>query len=844
VPYSFGQFLNIDLGVDPSMAFNLGFFFCGTSIDNCGRNSSTMFRNYIKTALRNITNQKGSTFINIAGLTLGITCSLVLFLMVKHLSSFDNYHSKRDRIYRIITESQGNDGKNYTPGVPPVFPDAFREDFHEAEEVTYTSYRSGALILIPQRSGEFRKYEEEVGVVFAQPNFFKIFDRPLISGSADKGLDDPNEAIIAKTLAEKYFGREDVIGEVIRYDTMEYKITAVMEDFPANTDFPFNLMLSYATIKKQKDKDGWGSIWSDEQCYILLKEGKTIDEINARLPAFVTKYIGKENYSKQAFIPQPLAEMHFDDRLETYTYSTAPKPMLVTLGIIAAFLIITACINFINLTTAEAIKRSKEVGIRKTLGSTRLQLIAQFLGETTLVTTLSMLVSLGLAQVALSIMNNFLELKLALNFSSDTFLWLFIIAVTTIVSLLSGLYPAFVISGFKPALALKNQINNRNSSGYNLRRALVVFQFVISQLLIIGTIVIVTQMEYFQKKELGFRKDAVLLIPIPVQEVPTSGDGTSKMRVLREETSRLAGVETASLSSTPPSSGSVSGTRFYMEGETEEQGKGAQVKQVDGNYLDLYDIKIIAGLNIADLDTATGFVVNEELVRATGFKSPHDILGKHLLMWGKDLPVVGVVQDFHTVSLRDPIKPTVLMNRIRGYETLSVKVNPVHIQEVISEIKTRWEDAYPEHLFSYEFMDEHIREFYEGEKKMSILLSVFTSIAIFIGCLGLFGLATFMANQKTKEIGVRKVLGASVESIIMLFSKEFVMLIVIGFALAAPLAWLAMNAWLEEFAYKITIGPLVFVVGLGVTLIIAIVTVGYRSFKAAVRNPVKSLRYE
>jgi ABC-type antimicrobial peptide transport system permease subunit len=281
-----------------------------------------------------------------------------------------------------------------------------------------------------------------------------------------------------------------------------------------------------------------------------------------------------------------------------------------------------------------------------------------------------------------------------------------------------------------------------------------------------------------------------------------------------------------------------------MEGETEEQGKGAQVKQVDGNYLDLYDIKIIAGLNIADLDTATGFVVNEELVRATGFKSPHDILGKHLLMWGKDLPVVGVVQDFHTVSLRDPIKPTVLMNRIRGYETLSVKVNPVHIQEVISEIKTRWEDAYPEHLFSYEFMDEHIREFYEGEKKMSILLSVFTSIAIFIGCLGLFGLATFMANQKTKEIGVRKVLGASVESIIMLFSKEFVMLIVIGFALAAPLAWLAMNAWLEEFAYKITIGPLVFVVGLGVTLIIAIVTVGYRSFKAAVRNPVKSLRYE
>jgi ABC-type antimicrobial peptide transport system permease subunit len=303
-------------------------------------------------------------------------------------------------------------------------------------------------------------------------------------------------------------------------------------------------------------------------------------------------------------------------------------------------------------------------------------------------------------------------------------------------------------------------------------------------------------------------------------------------------------VEQASLSSTPPSSSSVSGTGFLMEGEADDQRKETQVKQIDGNYLDLYNINLVAGTGITDGDTATGFLVNEQLVKAAGFDSPHDIIGKRLRMWGRVLPVVGVVQNFHTVSLRQPIKPTVMMNRIRGYETLSIKVNPTQIQDIIATIKPKWEGAYPEHLFDYQFLDDHIREFYEGEERMSILLSVFTSIAIFIGCLGLFGLATFMANQKTKEIGVRKVLGATVESIVMLFSKEFVKLIIVGFVFAAPLAWFVMNAWLEDFAYKITIGPGVFIIGFCITMLIAVLTVGYKSFKAAIRNPVRSLRYE
>lgn len=802
-----------------------------------------MFKNYFKTAVRNLFRDKGSSLLNIAGLTLGITGSLILFLLIKHLATFDDYHKNRDRIYRVVTEMDGNNERFYTAGVPPVLADAFRQDFSEAEEVTFTAYRSGVLIKVPQRNGEAKRFQEEAGVVFAESNFFRIFDRPMYMGDAASALDEPNEAVISKALAKRYFGREDVIGEVVKLDTLDFKISGVMEDFPVNTDFPFNLMLSYASIKKNRDAEGWGSIWSDEQCYILLKENESVDKVKARLGAFAEKYLGRENYNNEAFALQPLREIHFDDRFSNFNYRTAPRQMLVALGVIALFLIVTACINFINLTTAEAVKRSKEVGIRKSLGSTRGQLTLQFLGETTMVTMFAMLLALGLTQMALSLLNPYLELPLALNFSGDVLLWVFVGGVTAVVALLSGLYPSLVLSAFRPALALKNQIANRSSSGFNLRRSLVVVQFVISQFFIMGTIILLSQMNYFQSRELGFQKDAVLIMPIPNGAAPDSKDA-SKMRTLRQEIMEIPGVGNASLGSTPPSSGSVSSTGFHFDGEDESKNKGAQIKQVDGNYIVLYGIDLVAGKNIEDYDTARGFLVNEELVRMAGFQEPAEILGKTIHFWGKALPVVGVVRDFNTVSLRDPIEPTILMNRMSGYHTLSVKVNQRNFKEIVAGIQARWEAAYPEHVFEYEFLDENIRSFYEGEQKMSVLLTMFTSMAIFIGCLGLFGLATFMANQKTKEIGVRKALGASVESIVLLFSREYVKLILIGFVLAAPAVWFVMNKWLENFAYKITIGPLVFVAGFLVTLLIAVITVGYRSFKAAIVNPIESLRYE
>ena len=802
-----------------------------------------MFRNYLKTALRNLRREKGSTLLNLLGLTLVISASLVLFLLVRYHNSFDTFHAKGDRVYRVNTTSRGNNGDDFTSGVPSVLPEAFRLDFPEAEEVTFTSYRNGGLITIRQGDQEPKRYSEERGISFIQPNFFNVFDRKVLSGNLDKALDEPNEAVLARSWALKYFGKEEALGEVFQFDNRDYKVTAIVEDPPANTDLPFSVMLSYATVKKELDDHGWNSIWSDEHCYFLLREGASVAAIEKRIPDFVKKYQGNDNRDNRSYIIQPLRELHFDDRFGNYNYNTVSRQMLLALTVIAAFLIITACINFINLSTAEAVKRSKEVGIRKSLGSTRRQLVLQFLGETTLVTVAAASLALALAQLSLGLLNGFLDLHLSIS-PTDIALWSFLLGVVAVVSIVSGLYPSMVVSSFSPVLALKNKMGNRGSSGFYLRRGLVVLQFFISQFLVIATLVLITQMNYFRNKDLGFRKDAIITIPIPVSEVPSPRDSirSSKMRTVRDEVMRLPGVEMASLCNTPPSSGSVSGTGFNMEGK--EDFYETQVKTIDSHYLDLFGMALVAGNNLQDLDTAQGFLVNEKLSALTGHANPQEIIGKRIRMWGKNLPVVGVVKDFHTVSLHTPIEATILLNRIRNYRSLSVRINPSEMQSTIAAIRKQWETAYPEHIFSYEFMDESIRDFYESEQRTSILMSIFTSLAIFIGCLGLFGLASFMANQKTKEIGIRKVLGASIESILLIFSREFALLIGIGFLIAAPLAWWGMNRYLSEFAYKITLGPGLFLAGLGLTLLVAALTVGYRSLRAALINPVNSLRSE
>jgi putative ABC transport system permease protein len=806
-----------------------------------------MFKNYFKTAFRNLLRQRSSAVLNIAGLSLGITCSIILFLLIRYQLSFDTVHSNYESIYRVVSESEGNDGREYSSGIPSPLVPAFRNDFPEAEAVAFTTYRSSATVMIPQKTGEPKKYFEEEGVVFTEPTFFKIFDRPAIIGDAEKGIDEPNEAVISRKFALKYFGKEDVIGEIVEFENLEFKIGAVVEDRENNTDLPFDVFFSYETIRKTTESNGWNSTWSDEHCYFLLKDNVSINELNRRMPDFTKKYVATENYSKKAFTIQPLSEVHFDDRYGAYSYNTVSMANILTMGVVGIFLLLTACINFINLTTAEAIKRSKEVGVRKTLGGSRSQLIVQFLGETSFITLSAIVVSVCLTQVALAFLNPFMDIELAIDLLADTSLIVYLLVVFIAVSLLSGLYPSLVMSGYKPALAMKSQSGNRNSSGYFFRKGLVVFQFSISQILIIGTTVLIAQMRFTQNKDLGFKKDAIVNIVIPENEAPayldTLGHG-SKMRTLATEVSRLAGVEKVSLCSATPSSGNVSNSDFIFKGESEDKRKDAQIKLVDGNYVELYELQLVAGQSLPDLDTATGVLVNEKLVDVAGFNSPQDVVGKTIVIWGRPRPVIGVVKNFHSTSLRDDIEPLILFNRVRSYELMSVRLDARSYQTSMDRIKELWEQTYPDFIYDYTFLDEQIQSFYETEQRWSVMVTIFTSLAIFIGCLGLFGLVTFMANQKTKEIGIRKVMGASVESIMLMFTKEFSLLIILGFIIAAPLAYWAMDNFLSNYAYRIDLGVWIFIGGIGSTLIIAVLTVGYRSFRAAAANPIKSLRYE
>jgi putative ABC transport system permease protein len=795
-----------------------------------------MIRNYLTVAIRNIWRNISYSIISVSGLALGITCSLILFLMVDFLTSYDDYHTNAGRIYRVVASSLDNNGvQKYGAGVPAPLPEALRSDITGIEKVLFiSSHGGGGGLITIEDHGDRKVFAEEEGFTYTDSLVFKFFDRRLLAGTGS--LDKPNEAVISKKLAVKYFGDTVPVGKVVRLDnSTDIEISGMMEDYPYNTDFPFDLIISFATVKSKMDELGWGSVYSNDECYVMLQPGAAPEDIDRQFPDFVKRYEDKEERNDTRRWLQPLNEIHLDARFSNFSQKTASKESLWATIVIAIFLVVTACINFINLTTAVAVKRSREVGIRKVLGGQRSQLIIQHLCEAGLITFLALIASLGLTELGLMELNLFLDLHLHIRLT-DYNLVAFLGTIWLVVTLLSGLYPAFLMSGFSPIRALKNTISNKSSGGFLLRRSLVVFQFIISQFLIVGTIILIAQMNYFNTKDLGFRKEAILSVPIP-----QSAD-KEKMGTLKNELARLAGVEKLSLCSKPPSSGSTSTSSFRLDGAAYDY--DAQMKMVDADYLDLFELKLIAGKIPAEADSNTGFIVNEKLVRTAGFEKPEEILGLNINLWGKKHPVTGVVEDFHTVSLEEGIKPVILFYDLSAYQTLAVKLKPGVFNATIKQIKTIWSSQYPDYIFSYKFLDEEIAEFYDSTKKMSVLLIVFSCVAILIGCLGLYGLISFMANAKEKEIGVRKVLGATTAQIMGIFSKEFTVLILLAFLIASPSAGYVMGRWLQNFAYHIPLGWPMFMAGILTTLLIAFITVGYRSLKAARTNPADILRSE
>jgi putative ABC transport system permease protein len=797
-----------------------------------------MFSNYFKIGWRNLLRHKSYAAINIAGLSLGIACAILIFTLIGYHLSFDDFHHNKDRIYRLTTEFH-DDKVTHQAAVPQPLGRAFRTDLSFGEKTArVVSYRS-TLISLPGEK-QVKKFIETQGIAFAEPGYFDIFNFPLVQGDPHTVLLNPNSAIITEAIAKKYFGAGPAVGQLIRLDNKtDFTIRGILKDLPANTDRKQEIYLSYYNLKDRNPwlatDSSWPGIYSGSMAFTLLKPGISMAQVNKALPLLSNKYYKGRDAKTFQFRLQPLSDIHFNAEYDGYM----DKKYLWALGFIGLFLIVTACVNFVNLATAQALNRSKEVGIRKVLGSLRGQLFWQFIAETTLITVFALLLAYGLTLLALPSLNQLLKSKMELHLFDSWQLPTFILALTGIVIFLAGSYPGLVLARFQPVLALKSKLSQAHIGGFSLRRVLVVAQFTISQMLIIGTIVIASQVHYSKSSDLGFDKEAILTVPIP------SGD-KMKMNTLRNRLAALPGVEKITLCYQAPAASHNMNTGVRYGNRTEDEHWSINTKAADDQYLATFGLKLAAGRNFYPSDTTREFLVNETFVKQLNIRSPQDVIGQRLSIdgGGATAPIVGVVKDFYNYSFHSEISPICIMSDAGSYQHCAARINLHDTKPALAAFEKIWNEVYPEYLYSYAFLDDSIAEFYEMDNIMLTLTEVFAAIAIFIGSLGLYGLVAFMAVRRTREIGVRKVLGASLHNILWLFGKEFSRLLLLAFVIAAPLAWWAMHLYLQDYKYRIPIGAGIFGLAILITFLIAILTVGYRSLRSALTNPVKSLRSE
>ncbi|MFL9483580.1 ABC transporter permease [Chitinophagaceae bacterium LWZ2-11] len=797
-----------------------------------------MLLNYLKIAWRNLKRNKAYTAINVIGLALGIACGIIIFMLVSYNLSFDNFHANRDRIYRIVTEFH-EEGADYSQGVPSPLGKVFKSDYDFAEKGARIFAMGDDQITVQSDNNIIKKFREENKVAFAEPDYFKILNFPLVKGDINTALLNPNTAIITQKMALKYFGTEDAIGKIIKSgNKTDYTITGILKDIPANTDRREEIYFSYLTLKERSkwlaSDSSWGGVSSGMECYVLLKPGVTQDEVEKVFPAIEKKYLGKDELGEFLFHLQPLSTIHFDTRYSGYV----EKKYLWALALIGLLLIITACVNFVNLATAQSLKRSKEVGIRKTLGSSKAQIFWQFIAETFIITVMAIVLAYGIAYITMPYIDRLFKFDISLSLLHSIATLSFIIVLLVVVVFTAGAYPGFILSGFKPVLALKSKLVQK-TGGISVRKVLVVAQFAIVQILIIGTLIIAKQMNYSINTDMGFNKDGIVLLPVPQ-------DDKSKMSNLRNRILNVPGVEKVSFCFQPPASGSNNTTDARYDNHEKKEPFEVNRKDADDQYLSTFGLKLVAGRNIYQSDTMREYIVNEAFVRKMQIKNPQEVIGKTLSINGgtQFAPIVGVVKDFYNYSFRSEIGAICISSNYRNYNNCAVKLNVKNSKAALAAFDKIWNDVYPEYVYSYDFLDAKIIKFYQLESILLKLIQAFAGIAIVIGCLGLYGLVSFMAVQKTKEIGVRKVLGANLPSIIWLFGKEFTRLLLVAFVIAAPLAWWVMHKWLQDYVYKINIGIDIFLLAILSTFIIATVTVGYRSLRAATANPIKSLRTE
>lgn len=798
-----------------------------------------MLKNYFKTAIRNLVQNKSYSFVNITGLVIGIAACLLIFLVLQYEQSFDNFHTKKDRLYRVVRIGKNPAGREYRTGVPFPVTRGIRADYPQLENAAAIFDDNGVEVLLQNKKGETVKKFNEDNVFMAEPNFFRMFDFKMVIGQPESALKELNTIVLTKATAVKYFGDwRDVIGKTLRIYRTNMKITGILEDPPVNTDFPLRIVGSYATLEKQVNMNNWVNI-NDQNCsFVQLPANYPIADFNKKLEAFVTRHLPPD-HAGYNLVLEPISEMHYDSRFGNFNGRTFSKDLITALNLIGLFLVVVACVNFINLSTAQAINRAREVGVRKVLGGNRRQLLLQFLGETGLTCFISLILAVAIAVASLPFLNGLLETQLAFNFLNNPPVIWFLVITFTVITFLSGFYPAIVLSGFNPILALKSKMIAQSSSGVSLRRGLVVLQFAIAQVLVIGTLVVVSQMNYFKNADLGFSKKAIVNISYP-------GDSLSRTKVpfLESQLKRQAGIKQLSFSRGMPA-----GTDFAtdLQLETNHTGKAdlvVGIKMADTAYFNLYKLQLVAGRVYFPSDTVNEFVVNETLLKRLNLGSPKEAIGKHVRVNGWLRPIVGVVKDFHLNSLRDPIDPLVMMPFKNAYSSVNIQLQSANVKPMIAMLESIWNKDFPDYVFQYSFVDQAVADYYKQENQLSQLYTIFSGIAIFISCLGLYGLISFMAVRRNKEIGIRKVLGASVANIVYLLSREFTILIALAFIIASPVGYYFMHQWLQQYTFRIDISAWFFVLTLLLSLIVAWLTVGYSAIKAAMANPVKSLKTE
>jgi putative ABC transport system permease protein len=804
-----------------------------------------MLKNYFKTAWRSLLRNKSYTIINIIGLAVGVAACLLIFLVINFETSFDNYHTKKDHIYRVLAKRTSSEGVKYRSGVPFPTSRGMRVDYPQIPLIGSILDDSNKQMSVTSAGGEIKRFKE-TDVFFTEPQLLKIFDFSWLAGDKRNALVEPNTILISQKIAEKYFGSwENAMGKTVKYDNkLDLKVTGVLKNPPTNTDLPINIAVSYSTLKYtdyKNNQEDWGSTFGSHSCFVLLPGNISEANFNQNMVGFIKKH-KPDDVKRDAMLLQPLSQMHYDTRAGLYTGQVFSKDLIKALSLIGLFLLIIACVNFVNLATAQAVNRSKEVGIRKVLGSQRNQLILQFLSETFIITLFSIILAIGLSELALPSLNKLLEIKLTAAFIINPTILSFLIAVLVGVTLLSGMYPALILSGFNPIAALKNKISRGRSNGITLRRSLVVLQFGIAQVLIIGTIVIISQLNHFKNSALGFDKDAIITVPVPVDSL-----SQLKYNALKSDILQQPGVKSLSYSFASPSDNMNWGSPIKYDNAEKETDFRVNMKWAEADYFNLYDMKFVAGRPYVKSDTVREYVVNETLLKTLGITNPKDAIGKTINIWGdKNLTqkIVGVVKDFNVSSLREQIPPVLMASWNGQYQIANIKLKSTNVKPTLAAIEKLWTAAFPENIYEYKFLDEKIASFYKKEDQLSQLYKLFAGMAIFISCLGLYGMVSFMAVQRTKEVGIRKTLGASVANIVYLFSKEFTLLIIISFVIAAPVAWYFTQQWLQDFTYKIKPGIGIFVISIGASIIIAWITVGYKAISAALVNPVKSLRSE